>query len=90
MSNTYMSNDYRYIPITGQGLNTYVFQVVLVPDGPAWVAYCPVLQRYSAWTRGATPHEALRQIQELAQHVVCGLTNSGTPVPQDVLITVAS
>jgi predicted RNase H-like HicB family nuclease len=85
-----MSNDYRYIPITGQGLNSYVFQVMLVPDGPAWIAYCPVLQRYGAWTRGATPHAALRQIQELAQQVVSALTKSGMPVPQDVLITITS
>ena len=85
-----MNDDYRYIPITGQGLNTYVFQVVLVPDGPAWIAYCPVLQRYGAWTRGATPRAALQQIQELAQQVVSTLTNCGTPVPQDVLITIIS
>ena len=85
-----MSNDYRYIPITGHGLNTYVFQVVLVPDGPARIAYCPALQRYGAWTRGATPHEALRQIQELAQQVVSTLTKSGMLVPQDVLITITS
>lgn len=85
-----MSNDYRYIPIKGQGPNTYVFQVVLMPDGPAWIAYCPLLQRYGAWTRGATPHAALRQIQELAQQVVSTLTNSGMQVPQDVLIAITS
>jgi predicted RNase H-like HicB family nuclease len=85
-----MSNDYRYIPIKGQGLNTYMFQVVLMPDGQAWIAYCPLLQRYGVWTRGATPHAVLRQIQELAQQVVSVLTDSGMPVPQDVLISITS
>ena len=35
-------DDYRYIPIKGSQMTTYIFRVVVEPDGDGWHAYCEV------------------------------------------------
>ena len=68
---------------SGAGGRTYVFRVVVEPDGDAWSAYCPALLRQGGATWGTSPEEALRHIEEVVKMVVESLIEHGDPVPQD-------
>ncbi len=60
---------------------TYVFRVVVEPDGKAWCAYCPALEKWGAATWGRTQTEALRHIHEVVQMVVQELREDGISIP---------
>jgi len=55
--------------------------VVVEPDEGGFHAYCPALRRYGAVTQGATPEEALKNINEVAQMIVDELQEDGIPLP---------
>jgi hypothetical protein len=57
-------DNYRYIPIKGNQMTTYIFRVVVEPDGNDWHAYCPALLQYGAATWGTTKEEALKEMTE--------------------------
>jgi predicted RNase H-like HicB family nuclease len=63
-------------------VRTYVFRVVVEPDGDAWHAYCPLLVERGAATWGRTREEALRHIQEVLEMVVEELVKDGEELPQ--------
>ena len=46
-------------------MKTYLFKVVVEPDGDRWGAYCPVLVNHSASTWGNTQEEALKHIHKV-------------------------
>ena len=55
--------------------------MVVEPDEGGFHAYCPALRRYGAVTQGATPEEALKNINEVAQMIVDELQEDGIPLP---------
>ena len=63
-------------------MRSYVFRAVVEPDGDAWHAYCPPLQKWGAATWGRTRAEALKHIQEVVQMVVEELASEGKPIPE--------
>ena len=75
-------SDYRYIPIKGEGMKTYVFKVIVEPDEDRWSAYCPALLEQGAATWGTTKEEALKHVQEVVQMVVESLAEHGDPIPE--------
>ena len=62
-------------------MKTYTFRVVVEPDEGGYHAYCPALLRFGAVTQGATPEEALKNINEVVQMVVDELREDGIPLP---------
>ncbi|HTB15784.1 MAG TPA: type II toxin-antitoxin system HicB family antitoxin [Bryobacteraceae bacterium] len=62
-------------------MKTYAFRVVVEPDESGFHAYCPALRRYGAVTQGASPEEALKNINEVVQMVVEELREDGIPLP---------
>ncbi len=59
-------------------MNPRTFKVVVEPDEGGYHAYCPALRRYGAVTQGATPEEALNNINEVVQIIVNELQEDGT------------
>jgi len=80
-------DDYRYIPIKGEQMTTYIFRVVVEPDGDGWHAYCPALLQYAAATWGNTKEEALKHINEVVHMVIDELIEDGEPIPEDVQVS---
>lgn len=72
-------NDLR----VGEGMNTYVFRVVVEPDEDRWVSYCPALEQYGAATWGYTEAEALKHIREVMEMVLTELVADNLPIPDD-------
>ncbi|MCX6089610.1 MAG: type II toxin-antitoxin system HicB family antitoxin [Candidatus Atribacteria bacterium] len=64
-------------------MKTYIFKVVIEPDGERWHAYCPILERYGAITWGYTQEEALKNIQEVVEMVVEELKEDNLPIPKE-------
>ena len=64
-------------------MKTYIFKVVIEPDGERWHAYCPILERYGAITWGYTKEEALKNIQEVVEMVVEELKEDNLPIPKE-------
>ena len=62
-------------------MKTYTFKVVVEPDEGGFHAYCPALRRFGAVTQGATPEEALKNINEVVQIIVNELQEDGIPLP---------
>ncbi len=73
---------YRYIPIRGEGVKTYIFKVVVEPDEDRWSAYCPALLKQGAATWGYTREEAISSIEEVVKMVVESLSEHGEEVPE--------
>lgn len=53
------------------------FRIVVEPDGDAWHAYCPALERHGAATWGKTRDEALENIRQVVEMVVTDLAEAG-------------
>jgi predicted RNase H-like HicB family nuclease len=70
------------IHITGGGMKTYVFRVVIEPDEDRYHAESPVLPGCYSW--GYTYEEALRNMKEAAELWVKTLAEDGPPNPEDV------
>ena len=63
-------------------VKTYVFRVVVEPDGDRWSAYCPALMEHAAATWGYTEEEALKNIQEVVEMVVAELSEDKEAIPE--------
>ena len=63
-------------------MKTYLFKVVVEPDGDAWTAYCPALLAQGASTWGKTREEGLKHIEEVIRMVVESLVDHGEPIPE--------
>jgi predicted RNase H-like HicB family nuclease len=79
--------------IAYDGLKTYTFRVVLeedrFPDGrQAYLAYCPALKGATTW--GYTPHEALRNLQEVITLILEDMQAHGEPLPTGRGVTVST
>jgi predicted RNase H-like HicB family nuclease len=68
-------------------MKTYVFKVVVEPDGDRWSAHCPALTHLGAATWGNTQEEALTHIREVMQMIVAELIEDGEPIPEDVQVS---
>ena len=66
---------------------SYVFRVVVEPDGDAWRAYLPELENKGAATWGHSKEEAIRNIQEVAQMVIEELLEEGQKIPESVMVS---
>jgi predicted RNase H-like HicB family nuclease len=64
-------------------MKTYAFKVIVEPYYDRWHAYCPALSEWAAATWGDTEEEAYRNIQDVAQMVVEGIIEEGTPLPTE-------
>jgi predicted RNase H-like HicB family nuclease len=65
-------------------LKSYIFRVVVKPDGDAWHARVPELESKGAASWGKTQEEALRNIQEVARVVIEELLDDGEPIPRGI------
>lgn len=65
-------------------MKSYVFSIVVEPDGDQWRAYIPDLESRGAATWGRTRDEAIRNIQEVAQMVVEEIIEDGEPLPAGI------
>ncbi len=63
-------------------LKSYVFRVVVEPDGDRWFAHCPLLEEQGGATWGQTPEDALRSLQEVLQMVVVSMLEHGEEIPE--------
>lgn len=63
-------------------MQTYIFRVVIEPDGDRWHAYCPALEEYAAATWGYTEVEAHKNIHEVIHMIVDELLEDGKPIPE--------
>ena len=68
-------------------MKSYVFPVVVEPDGDVWRAYVPELEAKGAATWGHTREEALENIKEVAQMVIEELLEDGEPLPPSVTVS---
>ena len=68
-------------------MQSYVFPVVVEPDGDAWRAYLPALEAKGAAAWGKTKDEALKNIEEVARMVVETLLEDGEPLPEGVTVS---
>lgn len=66
----------------GREMKTYVFRVVVEPDGDRWFAYCPVLEDKGGATWGYTKEEALKNIREVVQMTVESMIEHGEKIPE--------
>ena len=62
-------------------VKTYMFRVVVEPDGDRWLAYCPALEKYAATTWGYTREEALQHIHEVVRMVLEELVEGQEAIP---------
>ena len=61
-------------------MTTYTFKVVIEPDDDRWYAYCPALVERGGSTWGATPEEALANLETVVEMVVASLAEHGEPI----------
>ncbi|MBI3090605.1 MAG: type II toxin-antitoxin system HicB family antitoxin [Candidatus Tectomicrobia bacterium] len=75
-------------------MKTYVFRVVIEPDGDRWIAYCPALLKQGGATWGKTREEAMKHIDEVVRLVVESLIKHGESIPEgppeEVLVSTES
>ena len=64
---------------------TYLFKVVLEPDGEGWHVYCPALLQQGASTWGSTRREALTNIEEVTRMVIESLIEHNDPLPDETV-----
>ncbi|OGY35885.1 MAG: hypothetical protein A3E36_03580 [Candidatus Andersenbacteria bacterium RIFCSPHIGHO2_12_FULL_45_11b] len=62
-------------------MKSYLFDIIVEPDGKAWHAYCPALEKWGAATWGQTRSEAAKHIQEVVEMVVAELVADGIALP---------
>lgn len=80
-------NDYRYIPLGEEAMNTYVFRVELVKeDDGRWSAGVPALPGCATW--GYTREEALHNLHDAVEAYIRDMQKAGEEVPQDATIQV--
>jgi len=80
---------YRYIPIRGEGMKTYIFHVEVVEeDDGRWSAWVEALPGCATW--GYTREEALRNIRDSAEAYIRAIQKAGEEVPQDAAIEVVA
>lgn len=60
---------------------TFIFQVVMEPDGDGWHVFCPALPGASTW--GETQQQAMAHIEEVTQMVIESLIEFGDPLPDE-------
>ena len=63
-------------------MTTYTFKVVIEPDDDRWYAYCPALVERGGATWGATPKEALANLETVVKMVVASLAEHGEPIAE--------
>ena len=73
----------RIIAQASQSGKTFVFQVVMEPDGDGWHVFSPALLSQGASTWGETQEQAMAHIQEVTQMVVESLIELGDPLPDE-------
>jgi predicted RNase H-like HicB family nuclease len=61
-------------------MTAYTFKVVIEPDDDRWYAYCPALVARGRSTWGATPEEALANLETVVKMVVASLAEHGEPI----------
>ena len=64
-------------------MKTYVFKVVVEPDEDQWQAYCPILEKYAAYTWGYNREEALKNIKEVIGMILEELVEDNIPIPEE-------
>lgn len=80
-------DDYRYIPIKGKGMHTYIFRVELVKeDDGRWSAGVPALPGCATW--GYTKEEALQNIRDGVEAYIHAMQKAGEKIPQEATIKV--
>lgn len=81
--------DRHYIPIQGNTMTTYVFQVSLEPDDDGWRAFYTPLEHLGASTWGKTHEEAVQHIHEVLSMIVDELLEEGQAIPTAKGLTIA-
>jgi len=63
-------------------VTTYTFKFVIETDEDRWHAYCPALVARGGATWGATPKEALANLETVVKMVVASLAEHGEPIAE--------
>jgi predicted RNase H-like HicB family nuclease len=63
-------------------MTTYTFKVVIEPDDDRGHAYCPALVARGGATWGATPSDALANLEAVVKMVVASLAEHGEPITE--------
>lgn len=63
-------------------MKTYLFQVVVEPDGDEWFAYSPALRSLGGTASGRSREDALRNIREVVGMVIDSMREHGDPIPE--------
>jgi len=63
-------------------MTTYTFKVTIEPDDDRWYAFCPALVAQGGATWGATPEEALANLETVVKMVVASLAEHGEPIAE--------
>lgn len=63
-------------------MKTYIFRVVLEPDGEGWHIYVPELRSIGAATWGYTQAEALNYIKEVLEMIIEEFHENGQSLPE--------
>ena len=72
--------DYRYIPLKGKAMKTYMFQAALEQDEDGrWSAWIAQLPGCATW--GYTREEALTALRDAAQAYIEVLVEKGQAIP---------
>ena len=80
--------EYHRVHIKDKNRNSYVFRVVLEPDGDAWwFVHVPALSKLGGATQGRTREEALARINEVIELILEELIEEGEPIPEDVQVS---
>jgi predicted RNase H-like HicB family nuclease len=71
---------------TTERTKSYLFPVVLEPDGDSWRACVRELENKGASTWGRSRDEALKNIQEVMQMVIEEMIEDGEALPRSVKV----
>ena len=67
--------------------DSYVYRVVLEPDGEGWFVHSPTLNKKGGATWGRTKEEALEKINEVIGMILEELIEEGEAIPEDVAVS---
>jgi predicted RNase H-like HicB family nuclease len=68
-------------------MKSYIFPVVIEPDGDRWHAFIPELEARGGATWGYTRDEAAKNIQEVGQMVIESMLEDGEVLPANITIS---
>jgi predicted RNase H-like HicB family nuclease len=80
-------DSYRYVPVKGRPVKTYIFQVEVEQEEDGhWSAWIEALPGCATW--GYTKEEAVRNIHDAVEAYVASMRKAGDVIPQKAVLQV--